>query len=71
MHAYTNATAGRQDWQPVPPNGIRSRGIRSAWAALGVMVLLSLTACNTMRGMGQDIQQLGAALENAAEEMAD
>ena len=28
--------------------------------------LLLLTACNTMRGAGEDIQKAGSAIENAA-----
>jgi predicted small secreted protein len=28
--------------------------------------VLSLTACNTVRGIGQDIEKLGSAIEGAA-----
>jgi predicted small secreted protein len=30
-----------------------------------VLILLTLTACNTVRGVGQDVQKAGAAIENA------
>jgi predicted small secreted protein len=30
-----------------------------------LLILLSLTACNTVRGVGQDVQKAGAAIENA------
>jgi predicted small secreted protein len=33
-------------------------------ASLGLSVLLS--GCNTMRGIGQDVQRAGSAVENAA-----
>lgn len=31
-----------------------------------ILALLSLTACNTMRGIGQDIERGGSAIERAA-----
>lgn len=35
---------------------------------LGLICLsvLTLTACNTVKGVGQDLQKAGSALENAA-----
>lgn len=30
------------------------------------LCLLSLTGCNTFKGMGQDLQQAGAKIEDAA-----
>jgi predicted small secreted protein len=30
-----------------------------------VLILLTLTACNTVRGVGQDVQKAGAVIENA------
>jgi predicted small secreted protein len=30
-----------------------------------LFVLLALTACNTVRGVGQDVQKAGAAIEKA------
>ncbi len=30
-----------------------------------VLLLLTLTACNTVRGVGQDVQKAGTAIENA------
>lgn len=31
-----------------------------------IMILLSLGACNTMKGLGQDIQKAGDKIEDAA-----
>jgi len=36
---------------------------------LGLMSVVFLTACNTMKGAGQDIQTGGEKLENKAEEV--
>jgi predicted small secreted protein len=33
---------------------------------LALTSVLLLTACNTMRGAGEDIQKAGSAIENAA-----
>lgn len=30
-----------------------------------MLIFLTLTACNTVRGVGQDVQKAGAAIENA------
>ena len=30
-----------------------------------LLILLTLTACNMVRGVGQDVQKAGAAIENA------
>ena len=40
--------------------------ISSVLIALGFSTLLMLTGCNTMRGIGQDVQRAGSAVENAA-----
>lgn len=37
----------------------------------GLASTILLTACNTMEGMGEDIQTGGEKLENAAEEEAN
>ncbi len=34
--------------------------------ALGLVAVLGLSACNTMRGIGQDVQKAGSAIEDAA-----
>jgi predicted small secreted protein len=34
--------------------------------ALGLLAVVSLSACNTMRGIGQDVQKAGSAIEDAA-----
>ena len=34
--------------------------------ALSLMAVVSLSACNTMRGLGQDVQKAGSAIEDAA-----
>ena len=36
---------------------------------MGLMSVVFLTACNTMKGAGQDIQTGGEKLENKAEEV--
>ncbi|MDB5890193.1 MAG: Entericidin EcnA/B family [Polaromonas sp.] len=34
--------------------------------SLGFVASALLTGCNTMRGIGQDVQRAGSAVENAA-----
>ena len=34
--------------------------------ALGLVAVMSLSACNTVRGIGQDVQKAGTAIEDAA-----
>ena len=34
--------------------------------ALSLVAVVSLSACNTMRGIGQDVQKAGTAIEDAA-----
>jgi predicted small secreted protein len=38
----------------------------SVLLAIGVSSVLFLSGCNTMRGIGQDVQRAGSAVENAA-----
>ncbi|WP_310645086.1 entericidin A/B family lipoprotein [Limnohabitans sp.] len=33
---------------------------------LGLVAVLGLSGCNTMRGIGQDVQKAGSAIEDAA-----
>ena len=33
---------------------------------LSLVAVVSLSACNTMRGIGQDVQKAGSAIEDAA-----
>jgi predicted small secreted protein len=33
---------------------------------LSVVAVLTLSACNTVKGMGQDLQKAGSSIENAA-----
>ena len=33
---------------------------------LSVVAVLALSACNTVKGMGQDLQKAGSSIENAA-----
>jgi entericidin A len=40
--------------------------IRKTIALVCVMLSVFLTGCNTFRGLGQDVQRAGAAVENAA-----
>ena len=39
---------------------------KTLWIALGLVAMVSLSACNTMRGIGQDVQKAGSAIEDAA-----
>ncbi len=41
------------------------------YALLIGLLSLSLTACNTTRGVGQDIEATGEAIEEAAEDAKD
>ena len=34
--------------------------------ALALVAVMGLSACNTMRGIGQDVQKAGSAIEDAA-----
>jgi len=34
--------------------------------ALSLVAVMSLSACNTLRGIGQDVQKAGSAIEDAA-----
>ncbi|PUE57833.1 entericidin [Limnohabitans sp. Rim8] len=34
--------------------------------ALALVAVMGLSACNTMRGIGQDVQKAGTAIEDAA-----
>lgn len=36
-----------------------------------LLVSFSLTACNTTRGIGQDVEAAGEGIENAAEEVEE
>ncbi|PXX45626.1 MULTISPECIES: entericidin A/B family lipoprotein [Aquitalea] len=36
-----------------------------------VLATLALTACNTMRGIGQDVSKGGQAIENAAKDVSN
>ena len=38
---------------------------------LALLVLPSLSACNTARGMGEDVQALGRAMSGTAEEVEE
>ena len=35
-------------------------------AAMGILVIVGLTGCNTMRGMGQDVERGGEKVQDAA-----
>ena len=41
---------------------------RTRLAAVALFALLVLTACNTVRGFGQDVSKAGDQLEEAADE---
>ena len=40
---------------------------RTRLVALLLLVVFSLTACNTVRGFGQDVRKAGGELEDAAD----
>ena len=40
--------------------------MRTITSLLSAWSLLALTGCNTVRGVGQDIEKLGSAIEGAA-----
>ncbi|MBC7598221.1 MAG: entericidin A/B family lipoprotein [Polaromonas sp.] len=39
--------------------------MKTIFTALMVCIGFTLTACNTVRGVGQDVQKAGSAIENA------
>lgn len=45
--------------------------MKSIKPLLALLLLVSLSACNTMAGVGQDVQQAGSAVEGAAEDCGD
>lgn len=46
---------------------MKTRQNRSIWiAAMLALTAFSLTACNTIRGVGKDLQAGGRAIEDAA-----
>ena len=48
--------------------------LRTPMILIGLLALLSLpslTACNTARGFGQDVQALGRAMSGTAEEVEE
>jgi len=45
----------------------RSHTVRAGTLALTVLIGLLLAGCNTMEGLGKDIQEAGRVLENTAD----
>jgi predicted small secreted protein len=42
------------------------------WAFLGLLVAsVGLTGCNTVRGMGEDVEAAGSGMSGAAEDVED
>jgi predicted small secreted protein len=42
------------------------------WAFLGLLVVsMSLTGCNTVRGMGEDVEAAGSGMSGAAQDVED
>ena len=39
--------------------------MKTIFTALMICIGFTLTACNTVRGVGQDVQKAGSAIENA------
>jgi predicted small secreted protein len=48
-----------------------SRTLKLLVGLLALLVLPSLSACNTARGFGQDVQALGRAMSGTAEEVKE
>jgi len=40
--------------------------MKKLFAALGILMVVGLTGCNTMRGMGQDVERGGEKVQDAA-----
>ncbi len=47
---------------------MKSRTSRILTAFSGLLIILGVTACNTMAGFGEDVEATGAAIEEEAEE---
>jgi entericidin B len=58
----------QQAWPAFSVSGIESIGERKMkWMTCMVMLaLLSLTACNTVEGMGKDIEKAGEAIQKTS-----
>lgn len=41
--------------------------MRKILSVLGLVSVLALAGCNTVKGVGQDVQKAGSGLQNAAE----
>ena len=48
-----------------------SRTLKLLIGLLALLVLPSLSACNTARGMGEDVQALGRAMSGTAEDVEE
>ena len=48
-----------------------SHSLRLLIGLLALLSLPSLSACNTARGMGEDVQALGRAMSGTAQEVED
>ena len=40
--------------------------MKKLFAAIGILMVVGLTGCNTMRGMGQDVERGGEKVQDAA-----
>lgn len=40
--------------------------MKKLYAVLGILMVVGLTGCNTMRGMGQDVERGGEKVQDAA-----
>lgn len=45
-----------------------SKPVKNVFVLFAALGLLGLGACNTVEGLGEDVQASGEAVENAAEE---
>jgi predicted small secreted protein len=55
-------------WLPYLAHCLRGQGVitMTKVAALSLVAILALAACNTMQGMGKDVSDTGDALTNTA-----
>ena len=47
-------------------NLFRGNIMKKLIAAMGILMVVGLTGCNTMRGMGQDVERGGEKVQDAA-----
>jgi predicted small secreted protein len=71
--AMPDAAAGLLRWARRRPNGEQDMSsiVKLLIGLLALLALPSLSACNTARGMGEDVQALGRAMTGTAEDVEE